>query len=118
MLGNTEDEKKREAAIGFVKYMLSKPVQERILRETEQMPANPEIDLGDYAEKMPRFYHAVEVVKEADCRIEVPDNLWPVHIQEIFTESIQDVLLGKKEETAFLRELSVEWEYSFQSKKR
>ena len=41
------------------------------------MPANPEIDLGDYAEEMPRFYHAVEVVKEADCRIEVPDNLWP-----------------------------------------
>lgn len=106
VLGNTEDEKKREAAIDFVKYMLSKPVQERILRETEQMPANPEIDLGDYAEEMPRFYHAVEVVKEADCRIEVPDNLWPVHIQEIFTESIQDVLLGKKEETAFLRELS------------
>ena len=32
VLGNTEDEKKREATIDFEKYMLSKPVQERILR--------------------------------------------------------------------------------------
>lgn len=106
MLGNTEDERKRAAAVDFVTYMLSKPVQERILRETEQMPANPEIDLRDYAEEMPRFYQAVELVQGADYRIEVPNNLWPAQIREIFMENIQDVLLGKKEETAFLRELA------------
>ena len=42
----SRDEKKQDASVRFVKYMLSTPVQERILKETEQVPANPHVDIS------------------------------------------------------------------------
>jgi len=43
ILGNTEDEKRIEASIEFIRYMLSKPVAIRILESTGQVTSNPNI---------------------------------------------------------------------------
>ena len=92
ILGKTGDEKKQEASVRFVKYMLSQPVQERILKETEQVPANPHIDIRKYQKKMERFVQAADTVKEAGIRIQVPDNLWSTRARDSFMEGIDEVL--------------------------
>lgn len=76
VLGNTKNEKKIQASIRFLKYMLDEKVQERILLETGQASANPNIHIEEYAAKMPRFCRAAELVRNAEIKIEVPVNLW------------------------------------------
>lgn len=92
MLGNNQEEARTEASLRFLKYMLSIQVQERILKETGQMPANPNISLVDYRDEIPRFYQAADTVLSADKKIEVPENLWDNDIQNIFVDNILDVL--------------------------
>lgn len=86
LLGNTENEKRIDASIKFLKYMLSKEVQERILLKTGQMPANPQITIEQYSEKMPRFCQAATEVKQAEIKIQVPANLWNSAQMHIFEE--------------------------------
>lgn len=66
--------------------MLSKEVQERILLKTGQMPANPQITIEQYSEKMPRFCQAATEVKQAEIKIQVPANLWNSAQMHIFEE--------------------------------
>lgn len=105
ILGKTGDEKKQEASVRFVKYMLSQPVQERILKETEQVPANPHIDIRKYQKKMERFVQAADTVKEAGIRIQVPDNLWSTRARDSFMEGIDEVLKGELSDEGFIRSL-------------
>ena len=105
ILGKTGDEKKQEASVRFVKYMLSQPVQERILKETEQVPANPHIDIRKYQKKMEHFVQAADTVKEAGIRIQVPDNLWSTRARDSFMEGIDEVLKGELSDEEFIRSL-------------
>lgn len=88
LLGNTKDEKRIDASVKFLKYMLSKEVQERILLKTGQMPANPQIDIEEYGEKMPRFCQAATEVKQAKIKIQVPANLWNSAQMQVFEEHL------------------------------
>lgn len=105
ILGKTGDEKKQDASVRFVKYMLSTPVQERILKETEQVPANPHVDIRKYQKGMERFVQAADIVKAAGVRIQVPDNLWSSGARDNFMEGIDDVLKGKISDEEFLHSL-------------
>lgn len=102
ILGNNKEENRKEASIRFLKYMMSGEIQERILRETGQMPANPTLKLQEYREEMPRFYQAADKVLSAERRIEVPDNLWDSGRKSIFEENILDVLEGEMNEQTFI----------------
>lgn len=73
VLGNSQNEQKENAAVDFLKYMLSEKVQKRILEETEQIPANEHVVLDAYKEAMPRLYQAASLVLGADRKNEVPD---------------------------------------------
>ncbi len=88
--------------MGFLKYMLSEPVQRRILEETEQVPANPAIDLEAYREEMPRFYQAVTEVQNADRKIEMPNHLWSTEQTEIFAHDLFSVLRGEMTDGEFM----------------
>lgn len=105
ILGETGDERKKEAGVKFIKYMLSDEVQRRILCETEQMPANPGINLVDYQEEMPRFCQAAAIVQNAERKMEVPDNIWNSFQKEIFIEDITGVLEGRKDSGEFIEQL-------------
>ena len=104
VVGNTADKEKRDASVKFLKYILSEEVQERILLETGQMPSNPQVDLEDYKQQEPRLYQSVQEVRQADRKIEVPNNLWTTEQIEVFQNGILNVLEGKKEETEFIAE--------------
>lgn len=94
MLGDSREEMKKEASVRFLKYMMSSEVQERILKETGQMPANPNVMLTDCREEMPRFYQAADTIRSADRKIEVPENLWENSKRSIFVDYILEVLEG------------------------
>lgn len=105
ILGKTGDEKKQEASVRFVKYMLSAPVQERILKETEQVPANPHVDIRKYQNGMERFVQAADTVKAAGTKIQVPDNLWNTGARDSFMAGIDDVLKGEISDEEFILSL-------------
>ncbi len=92
VIGTTENDKKKEAAIRFIKYMLSEDVQIRILEETEQIPANSRIDLSKYKDDKKRLYQAIDTVNSARTKIELPDNIWISEKKEKFINDILEVL--------------------------
>lgn len=94
ILGSTGDQKRQEASVRFLKYMLSEDVQKRILLETQQVPANPNIRIEDYADQMPRFSQAVSTAQQAETKIEIPEQLWTNYQTSMFSEHIYDVLNG------------------------
>ena len=94
ILGNTGDPKRQEASVRFLKYMLSEDVQRRILLETQQVPANPNIHIADYEKKMPRFSQAVATAQQAEIKIEIPEQLWTNAQTQVFSEYIFGVLNG------------------------
>lgn len=75
ILGNTKDEKKVEASVDFLKYMLSEDVAKRILEETGQIPANPNVEITKEIAGE-RLYQAIQCVKNSDNIIEIPANIW------------------------------------------
>ena len=75
ILGNTGDEKKTEAAVAFLRYMLSDEVQQRILMETGQIVSSPHIKIAEISDNE-RLLQAVSCVQSAGHIIEVPENLW------------------------------------------
>lgn len=93
--GKSGDTKRMEASVRFLKYIMSTPVQERILKETGQMPANPHVDVRAIAGEQTKFWQAVNLVQTAELQIEVPENLWENNKMDLFEENILDVLSGK-----------------------
>lgn len=51
VLAKSGNVKRQKAAVDFLKYMLSKTVQTQILEQTEQIPANPNVELEKYQSK-------------------------------------------------------------------
>ena len=94
ILGNTGDAKRQEASVRFLKYMLSEEVQTRILLETQQVPANPNINIADYEKEKPRFSQAVATAQQAEIKIEIPEQLWANEQTQVFSEYIFGVLNG------------------------
>lgn len=94
VLGNTQDQKRIDASVQFVKYMLSDEVSERILQETGQIPSNPNLEITEKYEN-PRLYQAVSCVKNADVIIEAPANLWNTMERNRFGENVISYLNGE-----------------------
>ena len=87
ILGNTGDEKRMNASVEFLKYMLSEPVAERILKETGQIPSNPNVEITKESGSE-RLYQAVSCVKEAGTVTEVPANLWSSGMEDAYGENV------------------------------
>lgn len=101
LVGNTGDEKKIQASIRFLTYMLSLPVQKRILLETQQMPQNPEIEIADYEKDLERFSMAVKEIQSAKIRLDIPQNLWSESQRETIELYLSSYLNGGLEENSF-----------------
>lgn len=94
ILGNTNDQKRMDASVEFIKYMLSDDVSERILRETGQIPSNPNLEITD-SNGSRRLYQAVSCVKNAELIIEAPANLWNTKSRNQFGENVIKYLKGE-----------------------
>lgn len=99
VLGNSGNKEKEEASIRFLKYIMSERIQERILKETGQIPANPKVTLDDF--EGTRLEQAATLVLEAEKKIEVPDNLWTATQKEELTKGILYMMAGQMEEQEF-----------------
>lgn len=105
LVGNSGDTEKEEACIRFIKYMLSEPVQKRILRETGQIPSNPQVGLNEVSKDQPDLYQAYHVVMEAETFLEIPANRWNSTWIDEFNKNIGKMLKDEMSKEEFLEEL-------------
>lgn len=101
ILGNTGDAARQDASLRFLRYMLSESVQERILLETQQMPANPNLHIQRYARQLPRFCQAVATVQRAEIKAQIPVQFWSEQQLGVFLEHIFSVLSGELNKQTF-----------------
>lgn len=94
VLSNTQGEKKTEAEIRFLKYILSEEVQRRILRETKQVPVNQNISYLDFKEELPLLIEAVETSKKAEIKAQSLRSAWGAEIVDWMQEHIGSLLDG------------------------
>lgn len=100
IVGNTGNVEKQDACVKFIKYMLSEPVQVRILKDTSQVPASPLIEMKDYKNQCSsRLYQAIEMVNKADTFFEIPANSWKEKDSDYFKQKMYQV---------FTEEVSIE----------
>lgn len=71
-----KDEKREEAVIRFLKYMLSTDVQEKLAVKTGQMPVNPNINTARVKEENPLLAEAMDKVYEAPVQIRMIRSVW------------------------------------------
>lgn len=95
VLGKSGDERRMEAALDFLTYMLGEEAQTRLLMEAGQVPASPKADLDICKESMPRMHQAIRTVKDASIKIEIPDNLWNDAEKSRFEACLPPLLSGE-----------------------
>ena len=104
-MGNTGDEKRMEASVELLKYMLSEETASKILEQTGQLPSNPNIQITEQSGGA-RLNQAVECIKNAGLIIETPVNLWDLSKKEEFEENIILFLQNKITEQELRKRLS------------
>ncbi len=105
ILGNTGDEKRIQASVEFLKYMLSDDVAKRIMEQTGQIPSNPNIAITEQSGGS-RMNQAVECVKNAGLIIETPENLWDLSKKQVYGENVILYLQNRITEKEFRKRLS------------
>ena len=105
ILGNTGDEKRMEASVKFLKYMLSEEVAERIMKQTGQVPSNPNVDITE-ENGGARLHQAVKCIENAGLIIETPENLWDLSEKKEYGENVILYLQKRIKENEFRKRLS------------
>ncbi len=83
------DEKKKEASVRFLKYMLSGEVQLKLALETGQAPSNPNVDLAVIREEYPLLGNALEQAHGAVIQIKTITSVWNSGIMETIGADIR-----------------------------
>lgn len=87
------DERKMEACIRFLKYMLSEEVQMKMAVHTGQAPSNPGIDLAQLEEGTPVFGNAIRIAYQADVELKTIGSVWPeakLQVVKEYSEKLED----------------------------
>lgn len=83
------DERENEAAIRFLKYILSPEIQTRLATETGQAPSNPKVDNQVIAKEYPALGNALEVSHSAGIQLKTITSVWDSEAIEIISSSIE-----------------------------
>ena len=83
---NTGTEKQKEACVQFLKYMLSEPVQQKLLLEAGYIPSNPNIEVEKLIQKNTRLYRTWQTVRDNETMGKIPKSTATYR-------QIQDVLM-------------------------
>ena len=105
ILGNTGDEKRIDASVEFLKYMLSDSVAKKILEQTGQVPSNPSIGIMEW-NCSERMRQAVECIENAGLIIETPENFWDLSKKKEYGETVILYLQNRITEKEFKKRLS------------
>ena len=86
----SRDERENEAAVRFLKYILSQEIQTRIATETGQAPVNPKVDNQVIAEKYPVLGNALETAHSAGIQLKTITSVWDTEAIEIIESAIEE----------------------------
>ena len=105
ILGNTGDEKRIEASVKLLKYMLSEEVAEKIMKQTGQVPSNPNVEITEENGGV-RLHQAVKCIENAGLIIDNPENLWDLSEKKEYGENVILYLQSRIKEGEFRKRLS------------
>lgn len=95
VISNDGSERQIDACVRFLKYMLSKDVQEQIVTKTHQAPSNPNISDTWIHEQVPVLADAVQVCKQADLQILTLYSVLPAKSSAQLEQQLEELLRGK-----------------------
>lgn len=95
VISNDGSERQIDACVRFLKYMLSKDVQEQIVTKTHQAPSNPNISDAWIHEQVPVLADAVQVCKQADRQILTLYSVLPAKSSAQLDQLLEELLRGK-----------------------
>lgn len=95
VISNDGSERQIDACVRFLKYMLSKDVQEQIVTKTHQAPSNPNILDTWIHEQVPVLADAVQVCKQADLQILTLYSVLPAKSSAQLEQQLEELLRGK-----------------------
>lgn len=93
----SSNEKENEAAIRFLKYMLSLEIQTRLAMETGQAPSNPKVDNQVIAKEYPVLGNALEVSHNAGIQLKTITSVWDSEAIDIISSSIEKACKNPEE---------------------
>ena len=95
VISSDGSERQIDACVRFLKYMLSKDVQEQIVTKTHQAPSNPNISDTWIHEQVPVLADAVQVCKQADLQILTLYSVLPAKSSAQLEQQLEELLRGK-----------------------
>ena len=96
VISNDGSERQIYACVRFLKYMLSKDVQEQIVTKTHQAPSNPNISDAWIYEQVPVLADAVQVCKQADLQILTLYSVLPAKTSAQLEQQLEELLRGTR----------------------
>ncbi len=99
------DERENEAAIRFLKYMLSQEIQTRLATETGQAPSNPQVDNQVIAEQYPVLGNALETAHHAAIQLRTITSVWNSEAIEVISSSIEKACKDEAELNKMIKNL-------------
>lgn len=104
---DSPDERENEAAIRFLKYMLSRETQTRIAIETGQAPSNPMMDNKVIAEKYPVLGNALETAHHAGIQLKTITSTWNSEAIDMISESLEKACTSESELEIMIKNLEL-----------
>ena len=95
VISNDGSKRQIDACVRFLKYMLSKDVQEQIVTKTHQAPSNPNISDTWIHEQVPVLADAVQSCKQADRQILTLYSVLPAKSSAQLDQLLEELLRGK-----------------------
>lgn len=102
---NSPNERENEAAVSFLKYMLSEEIQTEIATKTGQVPSNPNVDNQAVILEYPELGKALEVVHSAEIQLNSISSVWSNEVIELLSSSIEKACVSDWELEQFIQKL-------------
>lgn len=106
VIAKQQNEKKGEACIRFLKYMLSEEVQRKLAVSTGQMPSNPNVDWKKVREENPVLAGAIDKIYKAEVPINMIRTVWPEEKVDIVGKYIAAKEFGEESAKRMADELN------------
>lgn len=102
---DSPNERENEAAICFLKYMLSQEIQTRIATKTGQAPSNPQVDNQVIAKDYPELGQALKTVHQADIQLNSISSVWSSEAIELISDAIEKACISEEELNKLIEKL-------------
>lgn len=90
VLCRSGDEKRQEASVTFLKYILSEEQQTRIFQETGQVPCNPNVSIESAEQERPLLVSALKEARKANIQIKSISSVWDGRVINELKESVEE----------------------------